>query len=360
VQGEISDPAIPNIRIVIPTAWGCAERPEPTGTIHELTSAWLFKIKDPIFSEDCLYDNHRVARVNVLVFEFLAQDFDRTKDHLLKNWPLIKPIYEVVNDFLARLRVYARLPQIRTLVSAYDPWQVQFLSNDRQLLPEEEGKLRMMRNSSVELGVFAFTADAIKTVSERWTAHEPYIWDQLLLDAHSLWPNVGSSIVMAFSALETFIAWALETIQSTNHPFPDEGWKWITNRSYFMKDPSVEEQYDALLSILAGKSLKSDQGLWTTFKELKEARNRLAHEGLAILRNGTPVDAAKARMLIDGAARIIEWVEALLPEAQRRHNKGFATPVARRFVNEEQAVFYKLTENVQDGMASDHMDEPCA
>ncbi|MFZ1086136.1 MAG: hypothetical protein WAN35_14320 [Terracidiphilus sp.] len=348
IQGEVSDPAIPNIRIVIPTAWGYAERPDPTGTIHEVTSAWLFRVKDPQFSNNCLYDNCRVARVNVLVFELMAEDFDRTNDHLLKDGPLIKPVYEAANDFLARLRVYARLPQIRALVPAHDPWHVEFLTNDRQLLPEEDGKLRMVRNSSVELGVFAFKADTIKIVSEKWTAHEPYIWDQLLLDAHSLWPNVGSSIVIAFAAMETFIAWALEALQSTNHSFPDDGWKWIMNRGNFMKEPSVAEQYDALLSILGAKSLKSDEGLWTTFKELKDARNSLAHEGVAKLHNGTPVDAAKARMLIDGAARIIEWVEALLPESSRRHNKGFATPVARRFVTEEQAVLYRLTTDSQD------------
>jgi hypothetical protein len=240
------------------------------------------------------------------VFEFTAEDFERTKDHLLKNWPLIKAVYKVANDFLARLRAYARLPQIRALVPAHDSWQVEFLTDDRHLLPEEDGKLRMMRNSSLEVGVFAFKADAIKTVIEKWAAPEPYIWDQLLLDAHSLWPNVGSSIVTAFAALETFIAWALENLQSTNHAFPDEVWKWIINRGNFIKDPSVEEQCDALLSILAAKSLQSDQGLWTTFKEIKDARNSLAHEGLAKLRNGTPVDAPKARMLIDRAARIIE------------------------------------------------------
>ena len=171
---------------------------------------WLFKIKDPVFGENFLYDNHRVARVNVLVFEFTADDFDRAKDHLMKKGPLIQSAYEVANHFLARLRVYARLPQIRTLIPAHDPWQVQFFTDSRELLPPEDGKLREVRGGSAELGVFAFKTDAVRTVGEKWTSPEPYVWDQLLLDAHSLWPNIGSSIVTAFSALETFIAWALE------------------------------------------------------------------------------------------------------------------------------------------------------
>ena len=145
IQGEISDPAVPNACLTIPTGWGYAERPDPTGTFHDLVIDWLFKIKDPVFSESILYDNHPVARVNVLVFEFTADDFDRAKHHLLKKGPLIQSAYEIANHFLARLRVYARLPQIRTLIPAQDPWQVQFFTDSRELLPPEDGKLREVR-----------------------------------------------------------------------------------------------------------------------------------------------------------------------------------------------------------------------
>ena len=51
---------------------------------------------------------------------------------------------------------------------------------------------------------------------------------------------------------------------------------------------------------------------------------------------------------MDGAAKIIEWVEALLPEAHRRHNKGFAIQVARRVATEEQATFYGVAKGSQD------------
>lgn len=357
VHGEISDSAGSKARLMIPAAWGYAERPDPTGTIHELTVDWLSKIKDPVFSESSSYDNHPVARVNILVFEFTADDFDRAQDNLQRSSPFVESAFEVANHFLARLRVYARLPQIRTLMPYNDPWQVAFLSDGRELLPPEDGKRRMVRSGQVTVGVPAFKAEAIKTVSEKWTASEPYVWDQLLLDAHSLWPNIGSSIVIAFAALETFIAWALEILQSMNHTFPDEGWKWIMKRGNWLKDPSVEEQYDTLLLLLATKSLKGDQGLWTTFKELKDARNSLVHEGLAKLRSGTPIDAQKAKTLIDGAAKIIEWIEELLPEAHRRHNKGFAIPARRRFATEEQAKLYGTAKGSQDSVGPDQADE---
>lgn len=357
MRGEISEPGLPHAGLVIPTAWGYAERPDPTGTVHELTSEWLFKIKDPIFSDSCLYDSRRVARVNVIVFEFSADDFDRAREHFRKDGPLVESAYQVANNFLSRLRVFARLPQIRTLIPSHDPWQVQFLTDSRELLDQEEGKLRAARGGSVNVGVFAFKRDAVVAVSERWAGSEPYVWDQLLLDAHAFWPNIGTSIVTAFAALETFVAWALEILQSTNHAFPDDGWKWIMKRGNWLKDPSVEEQYDALLSIIAQKSLKSDQELWITFKELKEARNSLVHEGIAKLRNGTPIDVSKAKTLIDGAAKIIEWAEALLPEVYRRHNKGFATPAARRFATEEQAVHYDFTKGSQEVAAPRSGDE---
>jgi len=357
MQGQVSDPALSNAHIVIPTAWGYAERPDPTGTIHEVAFAWLSKVKEPAFSESCLYDTRRTARVNVLAFDFTAEDFDRAKDQLLESGPLIQYAYETVNHFLSRLRVYARLPQVRSLTPTIDPWQVQFLNDSQELLPQEDGKLRMARSGAVNLGVFAFKSDAIKTVSEKWASPEPYIWDQLLLDAYLLWPNIGSSIVTAFAALETFAAWALEIFQSTNHVFSDEGWNWINDRGNWMKDPSVEEQYDVLLSILAAKSLKSETELWTAFKELKSARNSIAHEGIAKLHKVTPVDAAKAKMLIDGAAKIIDWVEALLPEVHRRHNKGFATPVSRRFVTTEQAVHYDFLKESQDAVVPQKLDE---
>jgi len=47
MQGEISSTAIPNARLVIPTAWGFAERPNPTGTFHEVMFDWLSNIKEP-------------------------------------------------------------------------------------------------------------------------------------------------------------------------------------------------------------------------------------------------------------------------------------------------------------------------
>ena len=266
---------------------------------------------------------------------------------MAKPFPLIvQEAFEAANGFLAKLRVFARLPQIRPLIPTQNPWQVQFLNNDRELLPEENDRLRMVRAAASSIGVFAFKSDAVKSVVTKWDSREPYVWDQLLLDSRSLWPDIGSAIVTAYAALETFIAWALEILQSEHHRFPDDAWKWIMKRDHWAKEPSVEEQFDNLLSTLATKSLKSDQKLWTVFRDLKKARNNLVHEGTAKLSDGKALDADKAKSLVDGAAKIIDWVEQLLPEDRRRYNTGSAIGVKRRFATDEEARLYRL--------ASDH------
>lgn len=345
IQGEDFKVGDTPVRVMIPIAWRYAERPDLTGTVHEIAFEWIPKLKEPVFNDSCKYAGKNVARVNVLVFDLISDSFDRDKNSLLNHGPFIRAGFEIANQFLARLRTYARLPQIRPLIPTHDPWQLEFRDDNNDLLPRETERLRIARSSAVNIGVYAFSSDSIKTVSERWNTSEPYMWDHLLLDANALWPNIGSAVVTAFTALETFITWALEVLQSSTHTFKDDAWEWIMNRNDWSKSPSVEEQYDNLLSVFTAKSLKDNQKLWMVFKDLKKARNSLVHEGLATLGNGEIVDAPKAKRLIDGAAEIIAWVEQLLPEEHRRHGSGAVTPVARRFATEEQAFHYEFGEH---------------
>ena len=62
------------------------------------------------------------------------------------------------------------------------------------------------------------------------------------------------------------------------HP---ELWRWINQRGDWRREPTVEEQYDTLLKVLTGHTLKEDQDLWELFKHLKTARNSFVHEGMA-------------------------------------------------------------------------------
>jgi hypothetical protein len=119
---------------------------------------------------------------------------------------------------------------------------------------------------------------------------------------------------------------------------PDGLWKWIKKRDHWSKEPSVGEEFDVLLRILGGRSLKeAEPALWQKFKELRDARNKVAHEGKAII-GKKPVDSEKAQSLVEDADTIIKWVEALLPERWRRARTDAQGPFSRRFATPEEAV----------------------
>jgi hypothetical protein len=72
------------------------------------------------------------------------------------------------------------------------------------------------------------------------------------------------------------------------------------------------EQYDALLKLLTGHSLKDEPLLWEAFKNLKDARNAFVHEGIAKI-GQTPVSTESANKLIASASDIIAKIREWLP-----------------------------------------------
>jgi hypothetical protein len=113
-------------------------------------------------------------------------------------------------------------------------------------------------------------------------------------------------------------------------------WKWINHREHWTKEPSVSEEFDALLRVFTGRSLKEELRLWKHFTELRKARNSLVHEGNAQV-GSVPVTPDKAKELVDAAKEIIYWVEALLPAARRRAKAEAQGPFGRRMVTTEEA-----------------------
>jgi hypothetical protein len=71
--------------------------------------------------------------------------------------------------------------------------------------------------------------------------------------------------------------------------------------------------------------------LWQLFKDLDKARNTLVHSGVAVDTTGTVVSADRALELIDGAQRIVDWIEALLPvdRRMRRHQGNYVISTTR-------------------------------
>lgn len=113
--------------------------------------------------------------------------------------------FGIANSILARIRVFSRAFQIKPLETNWNPWQIQYLTDDLQQLEAEEGKVRGIRSGSGEIGFATLTSDTIQMVVSGSQNQEPYSWDQLLLDAYEQLPDVGGAIVMAAAALETFI-----------------------------------------------------------------------------------------------------------------------------------------------------------
>jgi hypothetical protein len=60
-----------------------------------------------------------------------------------------------------------------------------------------------------------------------------------------------------------------------------------------------------------------DPKLWDDYLDLDRARNSLVHSGTAVDRAGKEVGPARATALVRSAHAIIEWVEVLLPAADR-------------------------------------------
>ena len=98
---------------------------------------------------------------------------------------------------------------------------------------------------------------------------------------------------------------------------PSGLWKWINARDDYRKEPSVEERFDDLLTILAGKSLKSDKDLWDTFKDIKNARNSFVHGGTPLI-GKQEVTLEETYRLILKAGDVFKWVEEILPVTHRR------------------------------------------
>ena len=311
------------------------------------------------FSDNLLIDNRRAAQVNVLILDFSKPEFDRSisDGKMSCRDPDRGFVFGIVNVILGKLRVYSRAFQIKEL-SAGNPWSVRYLTDEGQELEEEDGKIRGFSGAQFTIGAAPLTPDAISMVASPDSA-EPYVWDQLLLDAYELLPDVGGAIAMAAAALETFIAWALDVLQEERE-LPEGLWKWMKTRNNdHTKEPSVAEKFDVLLRAFTGRSLKGEPELWKHFKQLRAARNSLVHEGVAIVEKSR-VDDGKARALVIGADSIIKWCELLLPAARRRARTEAQGPFRRKLASQPEPVMgLQITANTenQEPIRVHRMDE---
>jgi len=310
-----------------------AERPDPTGSVLGTIGV---KVSACSFSENVLVNGKKIAHVNMLTLDFIKPEFNRTQQPTGPTDPDPEFAYEIANEFLARVRVYSRAFQIKPILTSRDPWRLRYLTDDGQELEVEEGKFRGQFGFTSTLGFATITPEIMQMVGTHWHTAEPYAWDLLLLDAQALLPEVGSAIVIAAAALETFIGWALNVLNE-NQPLPGGLWTWINDRDHWSKEPSVSEEFDVLLHVFTGHSLKDNEpSLWQQYSELRHARNSLAHEGVAKI-GGKPIDASKEKLLIDAADKIIRWVETFIPGGFQRVRTAAVGPFSRRIATPQES-----------------------
>jgi hypothetical protein len=155
----------------------------------------------------------------------------------------------------------------------------------------------------------------------------PERWDQLLVDASGLLPEIGPAVLLAYTSLEIRIASAADVLAQARS-IDDDLWRWFTDKRAFQVQPETEEFAKDLFRILAGHSMAEEEPLWRVFTRLRKARNSFAHEGVARdLDTHAPLTIGQAAQLVGGAKQILDWIDGLLPEAHR--NKRPALPRVR-------------------------------
>lgn len=250
---------------------------------------------------------------DVLRIDFIKYSFDRCVVSM--DDPSTNMMESAVNSFLIKLRHVGRAPHVRPVRLSNTSWRLQYLNDDESELPAQEGFHRGRGGIRWSLTFIALTKPIWEDVFQLPADYRPTPWDELLLDAFGELPNIGAGIVLAATALEIFIARTLDQLAARSKLSPDI-WKWLNVRKDRDRNPSVEEQFDSLLKILASHSLKEEPRLWELFTNLKTARNSFVHEGVAKV-GGSPIDDSKAKQLILAAGDVIKKIQEWLPEDLR-------------------------------------------
>lgn len=279
-------------------------------------------------ARDITMNGKAAFNADVLCITFQKNNFARQEGGDID--PSVILLENVANEFLGRLRYVTNASQIRLINLSKCSWELVYKNDDGTDLPKEPGLVHGHGRVPFSVSVIGVTADVWDSVHELEPFKPLPSWKNLLLDAKAMLPEVGPALILAFTALEVFISQILD--QMAVHINLDVNlWKWINNRGS-LKEPSIEENYDALCRILIGRSLKENNDLWEAFKHLRKARNSFTHEGLAVV-GGTEVSDEVAAKLIGRAGEIIEFIKNELPDELKwgefKHNfkLGFSFPI---------------------------------
>ena len=263
-----------------------------------------------------LLDEKPAIQADVLRIEFKKEIFERRE-----NEPMDPPeeiIRAAVEYFIGRLRYAANAFQVQPLKFPKCAWSLVYLNDDGTDLTAQPGHLRMRSSLKNTVSVLACDARLWEFIFTLPPKFEPPAWHTLLLDSRASLPHVGTAVVLATTALEVFIG-ALLTELSKGISMPDLLWEWINERDNdHYKQPSVAEQFDTLLKVMTGRSLKEEVTLWEAFRKLKNARNNFVHRGIA--RTGSTASELsdlEALALVGQAEGIVAKIREWIPEELR-------------------------------------------
>lgn len=261
-------------------------------------------------SENVTINGIKSFNADTLLIIFKKHEFDRSRSGQFD--PPLKLIYDVANDFLKRLRYVTNASQIKPVDVKFANLFTSYLNDDESELPKDETLVKGRGTQKYFLQIVAFNKEVWTDIHSLIPFQELPIWKNLLLDANAILPDVGPSIVLTFTALEVFISKTLDDIAS-HKKVDNELWQWINDRNFFLKEPSIEEQFDFLSKYLIGKSIKENPKLWEAFKDLQKARNSFAHGGVPKIKQEI-IDEDKARDFIVKAYQIINFLKEALPQ----------------------------------------------
>jgi len=258
---------------------------------------------------------------NALLVDFYKEQFNRAPAGSSENPhgdPPDEVIYRAANSVLLRIRSLMRAPGIKAVGPTTVVWRLHHLYDDGtptidSIWPGPDRQYLALRGSLGAVHEAIWTA-----VTTLPTEHVPFTWETLLNDAYMLLPEIGPAVTLTSTALETIIAVALDRLAAESQVSP-ELWEWITHRGDYRKEPSESEQWDVLLGVLTGRSLKSENRLWELFQRLRDVRNNFVHTGRVVYgRRESELTEQEARDLVDAARDIIDWLYPMLPEELRR------------------------------------------
>lgn len=299
-----------------------------------------------------VFMNHSsVVVVDLLQVLFAKSgDFNRERDAFVDGGagtPTFPLAIEIANEFLSRFRMLTGDFRIRNLIAARTLVVLEYLADDGQPVAEDASKLRGAANHYASTRLNPLPQHVWEAVRTTTATADGRAWDGLLLDAVGLLPDIGPALVLAATSLETLIADALNSLSGTTSAVPHSLWMWINDRGDYRKEPSVLDQYDTLLKVFTGRSLRDEAELWEALRNIRDARNSFVHEGGALIGKRN-VSLADARVLLAKAERIVQWVEAFLPETARRPRLTQTISIAvKKSAVTPPAVMLKQSSNLQ-------------